>query len=140
MATYVEFARTNTFEVADIEAFKRTIEDYDLSGVEIVAQHPDNPNKIVLLMTENGVPFIDADDAEASGIDDPYDDFFDLIADHLVDGSICIVMGSWSEGRRGCGGWARSFDKTGEGVIIDTGDIQRQTEELFNLEPRSLGN
>lgn len=137
MATYEEFARTNTFEVEDIDRFKKTLTLYEIDDeIEIFAQHPDSPNKITLIM-DTGTPVIDIDTLIET-IDDPYKNIVELIADHLTKDSIAIIMASWSEGRRGCGGWAQSVNRAGEGVFIDTNDIQRQTEELFGMQPRSL--
>lgn len=126
MATYYESARTNTFLVKDIEAFKNELEMF--KALEIVtSEHEDKTYVCLLNKNENGFPFEIYDDILEEYVEIDWEAIF---AKHLQDDSVAIIMGAGAEKLRYIHGYTIAFNNKGETRMIHLTDIYKIAEEL----------
>jgi hypothetical protein len=126
MATYYETARTNTFLVKDIEAFKNELEMFKALEV-ITSEHEDKTYVCLLNSNENGFPFDYYDDHFGEYVEIDWEAIF---AKHLQDDSVAIIMGAGAEKLRYIHGYAIAFNNKGETRMIHLTDIYKIAEEL----------
>jgi hypothetical protein len=126
MATYYETARTNTFLVKDIEAFKTRLELF--TALEVVTSEHEGKTYVCLLNSnENGFPFDVYDDILGEYVEIDWEGIF---SQHLQDGSVAIIMGAGAEKLRYIHGYAVAFNNKGETRQIHLVDIYKIAEEL----------
>ena len=126
MATYYETARTNTFLVKDIEAFKTRLELF--TALEVVTSEHEGKTYVCLLNSnENGFPFDVYDDILGEYIEIDWEGIF---SEHLQDDSVAIIMGAGAEKLRYIHGYAVAFNNKGETRQIHLVDIYKIAEEL----------
>ena len=128
MANYYGVGRTNYFRVKDDDAFTKAMAELPVEhhtkvvdGDTFHTVLDDNPNGggwITLMWDE--------DDNEVE-IYMP-----EIIAPHLRDGEVAIVVESGHEKHRYCVGWAIAFNNKGEERRIDLDDITTLAAELGN--------
>lgn len=126
MANYYESARTNYFQVKDIDAFKNELEMF--KALEVIPSEQDGKTYVCLLnKNENGFPFEVYDDTLEDYVEINWEGIF---ADHLQDDSVAIIMGSGSENLRYINGYAIAFNNKGETKQVYLDDIYKLAEEL----------
>lgn len=141
MSQYAAISRTNYFRITDRAAFEADLERHGLSVgtfdgyADLVL---DNDHGRVALFGVEGWPSLDEDAVAARlGIEDEdtplptdYDIFADLIAAHLVDGEVAILVEIGKEKFRYLGGTAVAVNSAGEQKMIDLDDIYGLAREL----------
>lgn len=131
MANYYGVGRTNYFRVKDIDAFRKEFDT--LRGVSI---HVKNE-----LCPETGKPWIMlmADTPDGGGwcpyyeLDGEVDDDVELetiLARHLIDGDVAIIMETGNEKHRYLIGWAAAVNSKGETAYINLDSIYKVAETL----------
>lgn len=129
MANWYGQARSNYFKVKDIEAFKEA-----LSPVEIeVSYSPENDNCMIMSNDEYGgwpSQYYDED------IGDSVDfELTTIVAQHLVEGQVCVLIETGAEKLRYLSGHSVAFDHSGETVYVSLDDIYAKAEEKFGITP-----
>jgi hypothetical protein len=126
VANYTGAARTNYFRVKDRDAFNDALQDLDVT----ISEQNSDPQFVCLLATgtDDGcfpswVYNEDTDDHD--DIDLP-----GLIADHLVDGDVAIIMEAGHEKLRYVSGWALAVNSKGETVQVTLNDIYDKAKTL----------
>jgi hypothetical protein len=134
MANYFASARTNYFSVKDVAAFRDALKDLP---VEICVGHGEASNLsrvCVLCRDEDGAGW------PTQRYDDEADDYVeidlvDLIAPHLVEGEVAVMMEAGAEKLRYIVGYAVAFDSTGESIQLSLSDIYAIAREKFGVQP-----
>lgn len=121
MSNYYATARSNYFRVKDKAAFREVLNPFDL-------QIYDEADTLCLLSnSESGWDWYNPDNDEDT---DPVE----LIAPHLQDGEVCILMESGAEKLRYISGYAEAFDSSGERVTLCLQDIYKLAKEKFGAQ------
>ncbi len=140
MANYYGSARTNYFKVKDMEAFDTALEN--VPDITVVRENipPYNTDGIVPEGFEYGGVGILVSDGDCGGFpsftyddetgEDSELDLGELIAEHLADGEVAILMECGAEKLRYVVGWAEAINNKGERKFIQLGDIYDLAEEL----------
>lgn len=129
MANYYGYARTNYFAVKDAQAFK---DDLEMFPVRIIEQPIEGGETLYGFLDDN---------ADGSGLDwSYYDDEADedieidwtaLLAKHLADGAVAIIMEVGHEKYRYLQGWAMAVNNKGETRQVNLAqDIDTLAKEL----------
>ena len=133
MANYYGSARTNYFKVKDMAAFDNALEN--VPDIEVVRENtpPYNAEGIVPEGFDYGGVGVLVSDGDSGGFPSQfYDDENDvdveidlgtLIAEHLQDGEVAILMECGAEKLRYVVGWAEAINSKGERKFIQLGDI-----------------
>jgi len=126
MANYYESARTNYFQVKDIDAFKSELEMF--KALEVVPSERDGKTYVCLLNdNENGFPFDIYDDSLEDYVEIDWEAIF---TKHLQDDSVAIIIGSGSERLRYIRGYAFAFNNKGETKFLSLDDIYEMAKPL----------
>jgi len=121
MANYYESARSNYFKVKDAEAFKKAMEPYSLETAH------EKDDLFCLLGDEGGFSWWNSDD-------DTDADPVELIAPHLADNEVCILMAAGAEKLRYISGYATAFNNQKRIVQICLDDIYNLARKEFGAE------
>lgn len=126
MANYYESARTNYFEVKNIDAFKEELKG--VKSAEIISEEKGGKTYVCILSDyEGGFPWDyyneDTEDYEEL-------DWGGIFKKHLVDGSVAIIIGAGAEKLRYISGYAFAFNNKGEEKRISLDDIYALAESL----------
>jgi hypothetical protein len=124
MADWYGHARSNYFRVKDEQAFRDAVKNLD---IEIVEEN--GAGRFALLA--NG----DKGDWPSCRYDEDTDDYVDidivdLIAEHLADGEVAVLMECGAEKLRYLTGWAIALNNKGEHRRVGLEDIYEQAREL----------
>jgi hypothetical protein len=126
MANYYESARTNYFQVKDIDAFKEELKD--VKSLNIIVEHRNLKDYVCLLSEyEGGFAWDYYDEAQEDYVEIDWDGIF---TKHLVDGSVAIIIGAGAEKLRYVSGYAFAFNNKGETKRIALDDIYALAESL----------
>jgi predicted secreted hydrolase len=120
---YTGIGRTNYVRLKDEDAFMKAIEPYPVSVIR------DEQGRVGLRdESEDGAGFswLRWDDDEDYSDTDPVD----LIAPHLADGEVMLIMESGNEGYRYVIGYAIAFNNKGEYRTVHLTDIHALAREL----------
>lgn len=117
MANYYETARTNYFQVKDLEKFKEWIKQFSNPRVE-KGYHEDD-GKICLIWDEDGYQDWGYDDDG----NETEQSFRDCVGDYLTEDSIIVVMGAGNEKVRYVQGWAFAVNHKCECESISIDEI-----------------
>jgi len=140
MANYYGSARTNYFRVKDMAAFDKALEN--VPDIEVVRENipPYSAEGIVPEGFDFGGVGVLVSDGDCGGFPSQfYDDENDvdveldlgtLIAEHLQDGEVAILMECGAEKLRYVVGWAEAINNKGERKFIQLGDIYDLAKEL----------
>jgi len=140
MANYYGSARTNYFKVKDMEAFDKALEN--VPDIEVVRENipPYSAEGIVPEGFDFGGVGVLVSDGDCGGFpsfgfDEETGDDFDidlgeLIADHLADGEVAILMECGAEKLRYVVGWAEAINNKRERRFIQLGDIYDMAKTL----------
>jgi hypothetical protein len=129
MTNYYATGRTNYFEVVDADEFKKVIEAM-LPGLRVVSQEDkETAKKLVALISNDEFGFVWNGYDEEAG-DDFEVDWEGIFKEHLVDGSVAIIMEAGSEGQRYVAGCAIAFNNRGESRAVHLDDIYNLAKEL----------
>lgn len=132
MANYYGVGRTNYFRVKDLDAFREELDT--IRGVTLHTKEepcPETGKAWVMLMDDNPdgggwCPYYDQDTDEAD-----YDvDLEEVIANHLIDSDVAIIMETGHEKHRYLIGWAAAVNSKGESVRINLASIYEAAESL----------
>lgn len=132
MANYYGVGRTNYFRVKDIDAFRKEFDT--IRGVSIQTKDelcPETGKPWVMLMDEHPdgggwSPYYDYEGDEAD-----YDvDLEEIIANHLIDSDVAVIMETGHEKHRYLIGWAAAVNSKGERVGINLDGIYKAAEHL----------
>lgn len=152
MANYDAAARTNSFRVKDLEAFKAHLGRYGLTAttfdnpyagdIVISNDKPDEDPNQITLFSYGGWPSLDEDStASRLDLDDISDDEWQkldlratdinqIIAEHLAEDEVAILVQVGQEKMRYLGGTALAVNAAGETRRIDLDDIVDLAAEL----------
>lgn len=117
MANYNAIARSNYFQVTDRDAFTAALQPYDVK----ITTSTSDPDRIALICeAEGGWP--------AWAIDDETDEDLELdlpalLAAHLVDGDVAVLMEAGAEKSRYVVGVAVAVNNRGDVKTIELEDI-----------------
>lgn len=122
--------RTNYVRVKDPAAFTAEMEDLAL---EVITDEK-NGETLYGVMTANddqGWPSM-RENAEGEA-----EDIWmaEIIAAHLVDGEVCVMINVGSDKMRSLWGNAWAFDSTGKEIQIGLSDIYREAKKVFGKDP-----
>lgn len=127
MANWYGASRSNYFTVKDAKAFKDAISELDLEVWED-KEHPCLFGIAAGYGTDGYWPSREGED----GIDA---EIWDVVAPHLIDGSIAVFQTAGAEKLRYVSACSVAIDNTGRTVIVDIDDIYRKAEDAFGFEP-----
>lgn len=126
MANYYESARTNYFQVKDIDAFKNELEMF--KALEVVSSERNGKTYVCLLNdNENGFPFDIYDETLEDYVEIDWEGIFKK---HLQDDSVAIIIGSGAEKLRYIRGYAFAFNSKGETKFLSLDDIYEMAKPL----------
>ncbi len=135
MAQYVCAARTNYFAVRDMAAFQAAMAPFD---VEIV-RDTHNPGLVAVLSSDpdgGGWPSYRIDE----DTDEPiYIDFVELIAEHLADDHVAVLIEAGAEKLAYVGGYAVAVNHAGEIRTVSLDDIYSVAGELGKVVTQAVG-
>ena len=128
MADWQGMCRSNYFRVKDVEAFKQMLERFPATLIE----------------KDGRVGFITAEDHGAIPFEEGHEDLFgtpitDLIAEHLAENEVCIVMEAGCEKARYISGLAEAIAWTGERVSISLNNIYDLAQDEFGGDAQITG-
>lgn len=118
MANYIASARSNYFQVKDIEAFKEGL------AADITVNVKDKDNNIVCMYVENfdgtGWPVAIYDEEKE---EDVMWDIAQYVSQHLTDNQWCVIQEIGAENLRYLVGYSKAFNNKGDCVIVDINDV-----------------
>jgi hypothetical protein len=140
MATWTGRARSNYFKVKDREAFNAEIARFE--GVAIIDGSYDNTGRVCLIAEdtpEGGWPPADPPPGVRADCEDG-DDYEpeclpDVLAAHLADNEVAILMEIGGEALRYIGGTSIAIHSSGETLRVDLGDIYPAVKRRFMVRP-----
>lgn len=151
MANYAANARTNFFRVKNVDSLKADLNRFGIeaaswgdsrNGAEFVIQEDSNNERhgAIALFSYDSWPALDEDSVamrldlqiedEAPDVPEEYESFHDLVAAHLVDGEVAILMEVGFEKMRYLGATAVALNAAGESRRVDLEDIYTLAQEL----------
>jgi hypothetical protein len=126
MADYYATARSNYFQVKDPDALRRELAGLD---IDVLTDDPQDPQRVVLLCrSDHGSWPHSRYDENAD--DDVEVDLAAIIAQHLTDGQVAVLMESGAEKLRFIGGLAVAVNNRGEQVGVSLEDIYEHAKHL----------
>lgn len=128
MSNYNCVARTNYFKVNDVEAFKAEMKKYAIDDVW------EKEGLIAIGGNDFDTGVFNLIDPEAQD-DPPSADFVEIIAPHLADGQVCVMMEAGSEKSRYVVGNAIAFDNSKKTVQVNLTDIYKLAEKELGIMP-----
>jgi len=139
MANFEGTERTNYFKVKDLAAFKGVCLKYRMRVVEgkepgTCAVFPDDTSDDGCFISSR---LMDEDEIEAEieagTYSDDYEDvnIEDIIAPHLGDGEVCVLVSAGHERQRYVSAYAMAFDSTGECVGVNINNIYELAKKKF---------
>lgn len=153
MSEYISKARTNSFIVKDVEAFKNDLLAYGVrpepwsearNGAEFIFDHTtgsENPAGTVSLFAFGGWPSLDEEHvADRLGLDDDdvvtlkHNDLVQLVASHLVEGQVAVFVEVGAQKMIYLGGTAVAVNASGETRVVDLDNINALAQELTGPE------
>ena len=125
MANYEGVARSNYFQVLDVDAFRTWAKDLELEVIE----NTDEPDAVGLIShTDDGTwPACNLETMEDI-------DFGRLLAQHLAPGQIAILMEIGHEKTCYLGGYAVAINSEGRQVSISLYDIYKLAQKKFGVD------
>ena len=125
MANYEGVARSNYFQVLDVDAFRTWAKDLELAVIE----DADEPGAVGLIShTDDGTwPACNLETMEDI-------DFGRLLAQHLAPGQIAILMEIGHEKTCYLGGYAVAINSEGRQVSISLYDIYKLAQKKFGVD------
>lgn len=162
MANYVAKSRTNYFRVTDLESFTADLTRHGLtpggwddhSDLVLDRDITNRPEGAIALFYDGDWPMLDADSVamrldledpedyeDPAGADQPtpsdYDELYELIAAHLVDTDVAVLIGVGSQKMAYFGGAALAVNSRGDTQRVMLDDIYAKAEKL-KLTPDSV--
>jgi hypothetical protein len=125
MANYLAAARSNSFRVTDPEAFKTALADLP---IEVQAADPADPHRLLLLcQADGGWPSYRYD--EQTDTDEELD-MLALLAPHLADGEVAVLLEAGAEKLRAIAGYAGAVNNRGEQIHLSLEEIYEKAQAL----------
>ena len=125
MANYEGVARSNYFQVLDVDAFRTWAKELDLEVIE----DADEPNAVGLISHTDDGTWPACDPETMKDID-----FGRLLAQHLAPGQIAILMEIGHERMCYLGGYAVAINSEGRQVSISLYDIYKLARKKFGVD------
>ncbi len=122
MSKYYGADRTNYFKVKDLEKFK---EEWGTVLGDVTIEESDDGKEVALLFDEYGLPCQRENGEEIESII-----VVDLIAPHLEDGQVCIIMEAGSHKLCFINGWACCFNNKGDYKDLFLDDIYQYADSF----------
>ena len=119
MANYYGKGRTNAFRVKDFDAFVAAAAPFGQVYAEA-------DGRVVVLADGEAGDFSAYDEAS-----DAESDLRDILAEHLCDGEIAILMSVGSQKHQYLLGWAEAVHSSGETIRLSLTDIYHEINETF---------
>ena len=119
MANYYGKGRTNAFRVKDVDAFVAAAAPFG-------QVHAEADDRVIVLANGEAGDFTAYDEASDTEMD-----LRDILADHLRDGEIAILMSVGSQKHQYLLGWAAAVHSSGETIRLQLTDIYREINETF---------
>lgn len=124
MANYIGAARSNYFRVKDQAAFRKAMGELEVDIIE------DRDGRVGLLSREAdgaGWPSFTYDEQA-----EEYREFdiADLVAEHLADGEVAVLLEAGAEKLRYLVGHAVAINSAGQTVTVNLQDIYEKAEQL----------
>ena len=119
MANYYGKGRTNAFRVKDFDAFAAAAAPFGQVHVEA-------DDRVIVLASGEAGDFSAYDEKT-----DTESDLRDVLADHLRDGEIAILMSVGSQKHQYLLGWAEAVHSSGETIRLSLTDIYGEINETF---------
>lgn len=146
MANYVAQARTNYFNVRDVDALRADLREHGIepSGWDVVSsnlvldENPNNkPEGSIAIFHYGPWPSLDEnddlyDDEATRDTESKYESFYDLVAAHLVEDSVAVFMEVGFEKMRYLAGFAIAINHKGETRSVDIDSIYLAAKELLS--------
>lgn len=126
MADYYASARSNYFQVKDPDALRRELAGLD---IDVLTDNPQDERSVVLLCSSDHGCWPHTRYDEQSD-DDVEVDLAAIIAQHLTDGHVAVLMESGAEKLRFIGGLAVAVNNRGEQVGVSLEDIYERAKHL----------
>jgi hypothetical protein len=126
MADYYATARSNYFQVKDPDALRRKLAGLD---IDVLTDDPQDPQRVVLLCRSDHGSWPNSRYDENAD-DDVEVDLAAIIAQHLTDGQVAVLMESGAEKLRYIGGLAVAVNNRGEQVSLSLEDIYERAKHL----------
>lgn len=128
MANYCEQFRTNYFKVKDVQKFKEAVEEVvDSSEIEVWEDKSEEGEVLVGVGGYASCPYYVEDEETGEMVDI---DFMKIIASHLVEGWVAILMFNGNEKLRYLTGGASAINSKGETRSINIASIHHLAKEL----------
>lgn len=127
MANLIENGRSNTFKVKDEAAFKAALE-----GLDVLIHTNDLGITLTTGEDDGGWPTYNVDTDEEI-------DFLKVLAPHLADGEVAVLMTAGWERQRYVFGHAAAITNAGEPITISTEDIYAAAFAKFGVKPDIAG-
>lgn len=156
MANYLAKSRTNYFRVADLESFTADLTRHGLtpggwddhSDLVLDRDITNRPEGAIALFYDGDWPMLDEDSVamrldleDAEDSDQPvktdYDELYELIAAHLVESDVAVLIGVGSEKMAYFGGAALAVNSRGDMEMVMLDDIYAKAEKL-KLTPEAV--
>jgi hypothetical protein len=130
MANFHGTARTNYFRVKDIEVFKK-----EIKGIPSLRLIEDNEGRVgfVSECPDSGTfPSYAWNEETDEAVDI---DLCGMVADHLAEGEVAVLIEAGAEKLRYISGWATAVNHQGKTVTIRLSDIYNAAEKIFGVRP-----
>lgn len=120
MADWYGTCRSNYFRVKDRNTFAAMVANFEVDLIE------DEDGRVGFISNDyyGSIPVTFSEEDEQVSI-------LDLIAPHLAENEVCVVMEAGAEKARYITGLAIAIAWTGETTTIDLSDIYNQAQEAF---------
>lgn len=127
MSNWSGLSRSNYFQVKDEAAFREALKDVDVSVVQGTG------GLAVISEDENGAwPSFTYNDETG---DDEEIDLVALIAEHLADGQVAVMISAGSERQRYVSGYATAFTNNAPPVELNLSEIYNLAKNAFGVIP-----
>lgn len=156
MADYLAKSRTNYFRVKDLEAFTADLVRHGLApggwndhgDLVLDTDRTNRPEGAIALFYDGDWPMLDEDSVamrldleDAEDSDQPvktdYNEVYQLIAAHLVESDVAVLISVGSEKFRYLGGSALAVNSRGDMEMVMLDDIYAKAEKL-KLTPEAV--
>lgn len=120
-------ARTNYFQVNDLDAFREAIAPVNRGSEVIIIDDSSEQGICLLCKEEEGLPCFYYDEEEGDLVEF---DLLSIIGEHLKEGSVAILVELVADKMRVLFGAARAINSAGERRSVSLFDIDKLAEEL----------
>lgn len=133
MVNWYGSARSNYFRVKDSEAFKEALSRL---GVDVYDGNGIHDGLVMICVSEGS----DSGGWPTEGYDDEIGEGYDIdietiVAEHLADGEVAVLMEVGAEKLRYLTGWAVAIHSSGSVERVSIDDIYQKARKAFGVDP-----